>query len=248
MTVEPEPDRLLALLWRGTVTAPKRRGPVPSRSVDQLVRAAVELADQDGVRSLSVRALATAVGIAPMSVYTHVPDKDGLLVLMVDAVLGELPTGPWERWGWRRRVREVADAHRALLVAHPWLIDAEALNRPALGPGGIAAYEWELGALTPLGLDDLSTDHARTLVLSFVRAHARSEQNVARAVAASGMDDMQWWAVNGPLLEQVIDPTRYPLATRIGAAAGAAQGSAYDGDRAYEFSLARILDGIATAS
>ncbi|UFU05591.1 TetR/AcrR family transcriptional regulator [Ruania halotolerans] len=248
MSPEPEPDRLLALLWRESVPASRRRGPAPSRSVSDLVRAGIELADQHGAESLTVRALARRVGIAPMSVYTHVPDKEGLLALMVDAVLAELPAREWGNVGWRSRVRIVADTHRAMVSAHRWLADAEALNRPSLGPGGIAAYEWELGAFIPLGLDDLSTDHARTLVLSFVREQARASRRAAQAVATSGMDDAHWWAANGPLLAQVIDPAQYPLATRIGSTAGATQGSAYDADRAYEFGLELILDGLATLS
>ncbi|UFU03918.1 TetR/AcrR family transcriptional regulator [Ruania suaedae] len=244
MTVAPEPDRLLALLWRAHAPAARRRGPIPSRSVDELVHAGTELSDRDGLQALTVRALAHRVGMAPMSVYTHVPDKDALVVLMVDAVLAELPIGPWGRLDWRARVRAVADAHRQLLAVHPWLAEAEALNRPSLGPGGLAAYEWELGAFLPVGLDDLETDHARTLVLSFVRAHARSVRAGDRAAAESGMDDAQWWAANGPFLALMADPEHYPLATRIGSAAGAAQGSAYDSHRAYEFGLTRILAGL----
>ncbi|QOR71754.1 helix-turn-helix transcriptional regulator [Ruania alkalisoli] len=238
-----DPDRLLTLLWRHDLPTHRRRGPVPGHSVDELVHAAVALADHDGITSVTMRALAREVGIAPMSVYTHVPDREALLALMVDHVLGELPTASWGRLGWRRRVRQVADAHLALLAAHPWLTDADALNRPSLGPGGVGAYEWELGAFTPLGLDDLSTDRARALVLAFVRENARSGRQ-ARAAAAA-QSDQDWWDAHGPVLAQVATAGRYPLATRIGSAAGQVQGSAYDGDGAYEFGVERIIDGLA---
>ena len=59
------------------------------------------------------------------------------------------------------------------------------------------------------------------------------------------MDDVQWWATAGPLLERVMDPDVYPRAVRVGAAAGAAHGSAADPDHAYEFGLARVLNGFA---
>lgn len=49
----------------------------------------------------------------------------------------------------------------------------------------------------------------------------------------------------GPLLARVLDPARYPRAVRVGAAAGAAAGSAHDPERAYAFALDRLLDGLA---
>lgn len=59
------------------------------------------------------------------------------------------------------------------------------------------------------------------------------------------MTDEQWWAANAGLLSQVLDEDAYPLAVRVGSAAGAAQGSAHDPERAYRFGLQRLLDGLA---
>ncbi len=55
----------------------------------------------------------------------------------------------------------------------------------------------------------------------------------------------QWWAANAPLLARVLDEHAYPLATRVGTAAGAAHGGAYDPEHAYRFGLQRVLDGLA---
>lgn len=70
------------------------------------------------------------------------------------------------------------------------------------------------------------------------------------------MSEEQWWAANAPLLAKVFDETRYPTATRVGAAAGAAHGAAcdpdhdpdhdHDHDHAYTFGLQRVLDGLAS--
>jgi hypothetical protein len=59
------------------------------------------------------------------------------------------------------------------------------------------------------------------------------------------MDDQQWWAANAPLLARILDERAYPLAARVGSAAGAAHGSAHDPDHAYRFGLDRVLDGLA---
>jgi hypothetical protein len=105
----------------------------------------------------------------------------------------------------------------------------------------MAKYEHELAALDGLGLHDIELDAALTFVLSFVQANAVAAQEQADAPGT----DAEWWATAGPLLARVVDPERYPLAARVGSAAGAAQGGAYDAERAYAFGLERVLDGLA---
>jgi hypothetical protein len=107
----------------------------------------------------------------------------------------------------------------------------------------MAKYEHELAALEGLGLTDVEMDSSLTFLLSFVQANARAAEDAR--VAQATMNDEQWWAANAPLLERVLDADAYPLAVRVGAAAGAAQGSAHDPEHAYRFGLARVLDGLA---
>lgn len=59
------------------------------------------------------------------------------------------------------------------------------------------------------------------------------------------MDDQQWRDTNEPVLRRVLDPTAYPFAVRIGAAAGAAHGSPWNSDRAWTFGIGLTLDGVA---
>jgi len=87
-------------------------------------------------------------------------------------------------------------------------------------------------------------DAALTFLLGFVQASARAGTEVETARRESGWDDERWWAANAPLLARVLDETAYPLATRVGSAAGAAQNAAFDPDHAYEFGLERVLDGL----
>jgi hypothetical protein len=109
----------------------------------------------------------------------------------------------------------------------------------------MAKYEHELAALDGLGLTDLEMDDALTYLLSFVQANARAAGDAHAAQLASAMDDQQWWAANAPLLARILDERAYPLAARVGSAAGAAHGSAHDPDHAYRFGLDRVLDGLA---
>ena len=240
-----EPSRTLALLWRGAEEVGARRGPERSVTVDAVVQAAIALADADGLAAVSMRAVAQRVGISAMSVYTYVPGKAELLDLMVDALYLGMPRPPWRIRTWQRRLTRVAETNRALLAAHPWLTEVAVLSRPPLGPGVMAKYEHELAALDGTGLDDVTTDAALSYVLGFVHGHARAAHDAARATTDSAMSDAQWWATNQPLLARVLDAAAYPRAVRIGAAAGAAQGSSWRAEHAWRFGLARTLDGLA---
>jgi AcrR family transcriptional regulator len=236
-------DRLLALLWRSG-EPPRRRGPRPGLTVGDVVRGAIALADRDGLEAVSMRRLAEGLGVGPMAIYTYVPAKAELLELMLDAVYREMPRAPWTDEGsWRERLTTVARDNRALFDAHPWAA-AISISRPPLGPGLMAKYEHELNALAGSGLDEVETDAALTFLLDFVRASALSAQHARAAQQASGMTDEQWWEANAPLLARVLDPDAYPTAARVGSAAGAAQGGAYSADHAWEFGLARVLDGL----
>ncbi|AXX30771.1 TetR/AcrR family transcriptional regulator C-terminal domain-containing protein [Actinosynnema pretiosum subsp. pretiosum] len=239
MSNEHDPARVLALLWR-TDTRPTRRG---GPGVDRIVAAAVALADEDGLAALSMRRVAEALGVGTMSLYTHVPGKAELVEAMVDAVSASTPREP-ATGGWRERLEAVARDNRALLLRHPWLLDAP-LHRAVLGPGAIGKYEHELGAVDGIGLDEVEMDAVLTLVLGHVRATARAAVDAERARTGSGMGDEQWWAKAGPALAAVLDEERYPLAARVGAAASAAHRAPHDAEHAFAFGLRRVLDGVA---
>ena len=244
-----DPARTLELLWRhhDGAAAPdgerRRPGPRPGLSVDAVVRAGTALADTAGLAALSMRRLAADLGASPMTLYTYVPGRAELLDLMLDEAYARMERRPAGR-GWRQRATAVAEDNRALHRRHPWTVEV-ATTRPTLGPGQTGKYEHELAALAALGLDDVGTDAALTFLLGFVQTCARAEVDARAAAQESAMSDEAWWQQNAPLLARVLDPATYPLATRVGAAAGQAHGGAYDPDAAWEFGLARVLDGLA---
>lgn len=240
-----EPSRTLALLWGEASAAPRRKGPARSVTVAQVVDAALRLADDRGLAAVTMRAVAERVGVSAMSIYTYVPGKPELLDLMVDAGYARMTRTPWAGEPWRDRLVVVAEANRRLLTAHPWLTEVAALSRPPLGPGVMAKYEHELAAFDDTGLSDVDTDAALTYLLGFVQSHCRSAHDAARITTDTAMSDADWWVANQPILARALDPDAYPRAVRIGSAAGEAHGSAWEADRAWEFGLARTLDGLA---
>jgi AcrR family transcriptional regulator len=240
-----DPVRSMELLWSARTAGEERprRGPRPRLSVEEITRAAVEVADAEGLAALSMRRVAERLGVAPMSLYTYVPGKAELLDLMLDSACGETARPERVPGGWRARLEHVARENWALYRRHPWMVHMAAV-RPGLGPNMLAKYDYELGAVEGVGLTDVEMDSVLTLVLGHVTGAARGLVEAAEAERRTGMSDLQWWEAHAPLLQKVFDAERFPTAARVGAAAGAAHEAAYDPEHAFEFGLRRVLDGV----
>lgn len=239
-----DPARTLELLWREPGTGGPARGPKQRSSVAVVVAAAIDIANADGLAAVSMRSVAAALGLSPMATYTYVPGKAELLDLMLDAVYQGMPRADLGEMTWRQKVSTIARENFELLDRHPWVAYLST-TRPPLGPGALAKYDHELAGFEGLGLDDVAMDSALTYVLGFVDSAARIAIETRQALADTGLTDRQWWDRTAPLLARVVDAERFPRAARVGAAAGAAHDSAYDAGHAFEFGLARVLDGLA---
>ncbi|HZO69234.1 MAG TPA: TetR/AcrR family transcriptional regulator C-terminal domain-containing protein [Kribbellaceae bacterium] len=235
-----DPAKSLELMW-GVQPRPTR-GPKPTLTVPRIVAAAIAVADAEGLTAMSIRRVAQELGAGAMSLYRYLPGRAELVDLMVDTVYGELPRVV-VRGTWRARLEAVARENRTLYLRHPWLLQVAA-GRPVLGPNTMAKYEYELAAVEGIGLSDLEMDAVVTLLNGFVGGAVRGAVDAAQAERQSGLTDEQWWQAHQPLLEKVFDIDRFPLAARVGGAVGAELNSAYDPDHAFEFGLARVLDGI----
>lgn len=235
------PQHLVDLLWRSHPAAPEpsRRGPRSRLTPDDVVTAATALADAGGLDAVRVRDLAAALGISTMSVYTHVNSREDLLVLMVDAALATAERPAFGRRGWRARLRQVADAHLDLHTRRPWLLDIRD-PRTVLGPGAVATYEVQLRAFDGTGLDDITRDAALTFVLDFATAIARDLRRDAEAARAG-----EFWSEAAPRLATYLADDPYPLAGRVGQAAGEHMQAAASARHAYDFGMRRVLDGLA---
>jgi AcrR family transcriptional regulator len=236
-----DPSRSMALLWH-TASSHRRPGPKSSLDVDRLVTAAVRLADAEGLPSLSMRRVAAELGVAAMTLYSHVPGRGELVDLMLDSVLGELyaegaPTG-----NWRTRVEAVARANRDLFRRHPWAVHP-ATGRPPLGPGLMRKYEMELRAVDGLGLSEAQMDLLVTLVNGFVRGtvgwvHQQSDGEGGR------LAEDRWRSAMAPHAERFLDAGRFPAAARVLPVAGNDLPGTHAPERSFEFGLERLLDGI----
>lgn len=235
-----EPDLTLRLLWRERLGRPVgTRGPKQRSSVDEVVEAAVLLADDEGLEALSMRRIADRLGMKPMSVYTYVPGRAELIELMVDHVAGEVPL-PVATGSLRDRLALIARLQWNEYLRHPWLLAIDT-SRPPLGPHISDHWEWCLRAIDGFGFDDVDLDRVLTMLLGFVAGPARAHLDAERLQRASAESDDDWWERNAPLLDRIMDPERYPVSGRVGQAAGAMDVAPTD---AFEFALARLIDGI----
>ncbi|MGW7685353.1 TetR/AcrR family transcriptional regulator [Kribbella sp. NPDC054772] len=235
-----DPAKSLELLWRRRPRP--TRGPRPALTVDQIVAAALRVADAEGLAAMSMRRVADELGVGAMTLYRYVPGKGELLDVMLDTVYGELPRRavPGD---WRAALEEVARENRELYLRHPWLLQV-AISRPPLGPNVMAKYEWELSAVEGIGLTDVEMDATVALVNGFVHGAVRTAVEARQVIQRSGMTDKEWWLAHVPHLDQISDLAKFPLAARVGTTVGNEFDAPYDVDHAFEYGLQRVLDGV----
>lgn len=214
---------------------PDRPAPAPL-SRERLVRAAIQLADADGLDAVSLRKVAAALDVGPMRLYGYIATKEELLDLMVDAVYAEIrPTGD----DWRQVLRSVAEATRQAAHQHEWLADLIG-GRPQLGPNTLAAGDAVVAAMSGVDLDTVVP--AVAAVNAYVVGAVRREIAERRAERASGMSIKQFQAAYGPYLVRTFATGRFPaLATVV------RDGPHLSADENFRTGLEFLLDGIEAA-
>src|SRR5215469_9830340 len=147
---------------------PLRRG--------QVLRAAVELADQGGIGAVSMRKLGQVLGVEAMSLYNHVANKSDLLDGMIDIVFSEigLPAGDI---GWKPAMRQRAISARETLSRHRWAIGLME-SRRSPGPATLRHHDAVLGCLRQAGFSVELTAHAYSLLDSYIYGFALQEASL----------------------------------------------------------------------
>ncbi|MEU6867266.1 TetR/AcrR family transcriptional regulator [Streptomyces sp. NPDC046876] len=205
------------LIWERP--EPSTRSALSPLSRDRIVRAAIALADADGLQAVSLRKVAAALDAGPMRLYRYVDTKEELLDLMVDAVYGELDL-PGAGGDWQAGVRSLAHGIREAALRHEWFADLLG-GRPQVGPAALAHVEATLAALRcapGIGEDPGALMRALQAVNGYVLGAVRHEVVELRTERESGLTDRQWQAAAGPYLMRLFEAGRYPtLAHVVGA-------------------------------
>jgi AcrR family transcriptional regulator len=151
-------------------------------SRERVLRAAIALADRDGVSSLSMRKLAQELGVEAMSLYHHVPGgKDGILDGIVDLVFGEieLPSGDA---GWKGAMRRRAISAREALRRHPWATGLME-SRSTPGVANLRHHDAVLGILRGAGFSVELAAHACSLLDGYIYGFALQEASLPFATS-----------------------------------------------------------------
>jgi DNA-binding transcriptional regulator YhcF (GntR family) len=225
----------------GTVVATESRT-VPVRRSRRtrdvgVVRVATEIADREGLAEVSMRRVASELGVATMSLYRHVPGKDDLVLLMIDAAIGEVEL-PEPTKDLHTDLEEISRRHWRMFREHPWLASALSVSRPQLVPKGMRMTERILGRLRDAGLSLQDGMYVHIVLFSYVRGIATAIELEAEAVRESGITVDEYMAANQAEFEAIAAGTM-PNLTDM-----SQTDFEFDLDRLFEFGLARLLDGL----
>lgn len=133
----------------------QRRSPLTR---ERVLKAAVRLADREGIDAVSMRRLGTELGIEAMSLYTHVRGKDDLLDGMIELVIREIPIHR-DAGDWKASLRSTVLEARSVVLRHPWAPRIIA-RRSDPGPAGLRYYDAVMGILRDGGFSLEMTHHA----------------------------------------------------------------------------------------
>jgi len=168
---------------------------------DAIVEVADGIIARAGPQALTLRAVAKELGATPMALYRHVPDKDALLVLVLDAAYERLPRPRWPREPRNRLIAIWSHLHDSL-ARYPWVVDA-LLNSDTVAKAVLPDIEAILEASLAAGL---SLEQAAHLYRT-IWQHTVGELVVHRASA--GRSTLQKSAVLRTM--KTAPPQRFPL-------------------------------------
>ena len=119
-------------------------------SREQIGQTAVRIADTEGFEAVSMRRVARELRAGTMTLYHYVRNKDELLTLMWNVVMGGLVLSESELTGdWRQALTKIARVSRQTFKDHPWIF--EAMSQPAgSGPNGLRHFEQSVAAVSEL--------------------------------------------------------------------------------------------------
>lgn len=140
---------------------------------DRVLRAAIELADREGIDAVSMRRLGAELGVEAMSLYNHVPNKSALLDGIVEAVINDIDL-PSDIRNWKACVREMAKSYREAAQAHPNIVPLVA-TRPFNTIASLRPVEAGFEIFKQAGFDPETAVHAFRTLAGFVTGYTLAE-------------------------------------------------------------------------
>ncbi|WP_307816590.1 TetR/AcrR family transcriptional regulator C-terminal domain-containing protein [Nocardioides limicola] len=202
---------------------------------DQVVAAAIGVADERGLAGITMRSVGRALGVEAMSLYHHVGGKDELLDLVVDRVFAEVAL-PEAGAPWRAAMVARAGSARAALRRHPWALGLLE-SRKAPGPTLLRHHDAVLGCLRDGGFSVSLAAHAFSALDAYVYGFVLTEVNLPFEADETAAE----YAAG---LGEALPAAEFPhLAEMVSHAIA----DGYDYGDEFDFGLHLILDGLEAA-
>ena len=199
---------------------------------ERVVRAAMDLADQSGIESLTMRELGRRLGVEAASLYNHVAGKDDLLDGMADLVVAEIDL-PSRGVDWKEAMRRRAVSARGVFSCHPWaagLID----SRGPSGPGSLSYVDRVLGTLLRAGFSPGIAANAFLALDSYIYGFERQWSSLSLGAAVDTTEAAEE-------VLAAIPQGAYPSLARVATDYAA---KPYGDAAVFDFGLELILDGL----
>ena len=204
-------------------------------SRDRVLRAALALADEEGLAGLTMRRLGQELGVEAMSLYNHVAEKDDILDGLVDLVFGEIEV-PCES-GWKSAMRDRAISARDALAHHRWAIGLMESRRNA-GAANLAHHDSVLRCLRQAGFSVELAAHAYSALDSYIYGFALQQANLPFDTGEQAAE------VAESILGRSVGE-HYPYLAEIATEHVMKPGYSYSAE--FEYGLDLILDGLEKA-
>ena len=212
-------------------------------TVDQILGAAMGLLDEEGIDGLSMRKLAGRLDAGATSLYWHVKNRDELVVLLIDAVYGEieLPEDVTAET-WRDAAREFARNTRATAGRHPWLVSVlDQLVLAHLGPNVSRLADRMLAVFQTAGFELQEAERALNTLLAYITGVSIGEAAFHTSLARQGTTEQEWLEEEGRIVDEMA--SELPRLREVADGYRNADVQAKM-DEDFEYGLDRVLDGL----
>ena len=209
---------------------------------DQIITAAIDLLDAEGLSGLNMRALGKRLGSAATAVYWHLGGKDDLVALASDQVWTEIALPDLAASEWRTAATALATELYAMLCRHPWLLQAFGAF-VVYGPGKARYDDHSLALFEAAGFTGAQAEQAATAVFTYVLGNAlgpAAAATMTRTLRRAGGDPEE--RLRESMAKARAVASQFPrLRVRLDTAA--AQYAATP-EHSFEFGLQALLDGL----
>jgi AcrR family transcriptional regulator len=222
--------------WRRPKKTARQRRPL---SQELIVDTAMRVLDAEGFDALSMRRVALDLRTGPASLYAHVANKDELLELMIDRIIGEMEMPAPDPAQWQEQIVESAMAAHRVWAKHPGIARAALANIP-VGPNSLRYSEGLLAILRAGGVPDQQAGWFLDRVSLYVLADA-FEESLHRELGRRTEEDARSYFEQIRAYFESLPPDRFPVITSmVGALIGGG------GDERLRFGLELMVRGLAS--